>query len=208
MFLNLSSVWIIQRLWFKGSNSCSLTILAVCRVISIEELYGTPHSSFPVHLVFHIKTKEFLPHSPGEIKRREVSWTHEEVRLLFAGPGEIKTREVVLDPPPRRDHEQGGGAGLRKLDFFCFSCSSTAVLRTLSLWLCTAQQLKQQLRSTLVAAQWRDPRHCLNIVCCSGGGPRPPRSFRVGVRGHASKSFSLPHRPVPVPNKPYGFCGR
>jgi len=49
-------------------------------------------------LVFHIRTKEFLPQSPGEIKRREVSWTHEEVRLLFAGPGEIKRREVVLDP--------------------------------------------------------------------------------------------------------------
>ena len=53
--------------------------------------------------------------SPGEIKRREVSWTltkkldfylrvqrgeldsHDE-RLSFAGPGEIKRREVVLDP--------------------------------------------------------------------------------------------------------------
>ena len=34
---------------------------------------------------------------------------------------------------PRRDQEQGGGAaGFRKMDLFCFSCSSTAVLRTLS----------------------------------------------------------------------------
>ena len=33
-------------------------------------------------------------------------------------PGEIKRREVEPDPQPRRDHEQGGGAGLRKLDFF------------------------------------------------------------------------------------------
>ena len=33
--------------------------------------------------------------SPGEMKRREVSWTsHEEVRLPFAGPG--------------RDQEEGG----------------------------------------------------------------------------------------------------
>ena len=29
---------------------------------------------------------------------------------------------------------------------------------------CSAHQLKQQLRSTLVAAHWRGPRHCLNIV--------------------------------------------
>ena len=58
--------------------------------------------------------------------------SHEEVRLSFAGPGEIKRREVVLDPSswPRRDQEQGGGAGLRMLDlFFCFSFSSTAVLQ-------------------------------------------------------------------------------
>ena len=45
-------------------------------------------------------------------------------------PGEIKSREVELDPQPRRDHEQGGGDGPRKLDFFRFS---TAVQRTLSL---------------------------------------------------------------------------
>ena len=30
------------------------------------------------------------------------------------------SRELELDPQPRRDHEQGGGAGLRKLDFFRF----------------------------------------------------------------------------------------
>ena len=30
------------------------------------------------------------------------------------------SREVVLDPQPRRGHEQGGGAGLEKLDFFRF----------------------------------------------------------------------------------------
>ena len=37
----------------------------------------------------------------------------------------------------------------------CPSCSSTAVQRTLSLWLCPAQQLKEQLRSAQVAGQWR-----------------------------------------------------
>ena len=35
-------------------------------------------------------------------------------------PGEIKRREEELDPQSRRVHEQGGGAGLRKLDFFRF----------------------------------------------------------------------------------------
>jgi len=36
--------------------------------------------------------------SPGEIKRREMSWTLTKNLDHFAGPGEIKRREVVLDP--------------------------------------------------------------------------------------------------------------
>ena len=39
-----------------------------------------------------------LAQSPGEIKRREVSWTLTKSWISFAGPGEIKRREVVLDP--------------------------------------------------------------------------------------------------------------
>ena len=35
---------------------------------------------------------------PGEIKRREVSWTLKMKLDASAGPGEIKRREVVLDP--------------------------------------------------------------------------------------------------------------
>ena len=112
--------------------------------------------------------------------------SHEKVRLLFAGPGEIKRREVVLDPQdsPRKITEElweseTGGAILRprvgqiyckkcvcdphlkflsgellgseNLTSFCFSCFSTAVLRTLSLWLCSAQQLKQQLIADVLA---------------------------------------------------------
>ena len=34
--------------------------------------------------------------SPGEIKRREVSWTLTKKIAASAGPGEIKRREVVL----------------------------------------------------------------------------------------------------------------
>ena len=34
---------------------------------------------------------------PGEIKRKEVSWTLMKKLYTFAGPGEIKRREVVLD---------------------------------------------------------------------------------------------------------------
>ena len=52
--------------------------------------------------------------SPEEIKRRKVELDPQVSRE------EIMSREVELDPRPRRDHEKGGGAGLRKLDFFRF----------------------------------------------------------------------------------------
>ena len=45
--------------------------------------------------------------------------------------------------------------GRERWTSFASSCSSTAVQRTLSLWLRPAHQLKQQLRSALVAGQWQ-----------------------------------------------------
>ena len=74
--------------------------------------------------------------SPVEIKRREVSWTltkldsHLRVQARSeegggAGP-QVSPEEIIF-------FKQGGGAGPRKLDFFCFSCYSASVLRTLSL---------------------------------------------------------------------------
>ena len=80
---------------------------------------------------------------PGEIKRsRDLrggrwSWT-----LTFAQ--KIMSREVEL-----------GWASWTSFASSCPSCSSTAVQRTLSLWLCPAQQLKEQLHSAQVAGQWR-----------------------------------------------------
>ena len=58
---------------------------------------------------------------------------------LVVSPEEIMSREVEL--------------GCESWTLFASSCYSTAVQRTLSLRLCPAQQLKQQLRSTLAAAQ-------------------------------------------------------
>ena len=93
-------------------------------------------------------------------------------------PEEIKSREVVLDPQERpgdiksREMELGSESWTT----LCFSCSSTVALRTLSLWLCSTQLLKQQLAKyssclalagspppTQVAWHWRGP-HLLNTV--------------------------------------------
>ena len=43
------------------------------------------------------RTNELLQ-SLGEIKKRDVSWILTKKLDAFAGPGEIKRREVVLDP--------------------------------------------------------------------------------------------------------------
>ena len=62
--------------------------------------------------------------SPGEIKRREVSWTLTKKLDAFASPGEIKRREVVLDleaSPEEiksREVELGLRVGLLSLQLF------------------------------------------------------------------------------------------
>ena len=67
--------------------------------------------------------------------RREVSWTLRKKLIAFAGPGEIKRREVVLDPQvsPKEIESIGRWSWACERDFFCFSCVPTAELRTLSL---------------------------------------------------------------------------
>ena len=91
---------------------------------------------------------------------------------------------MELDPQPRRDHEQGGGAGLRKLDFFRFSLflSSSATDIVLVLETATAQ----------CTSRWAMARGKVFFV-------RDPQS--------SLHSF-VPFPPVPVPNNQPRFCGR
>ena len=85
------------------------------------------------------RTRSGGKQSPGEIKRREVSWTlMKKVRVSFAGLGEIKRREVswTLKKKLVQKRSRAGRwcwARERELDFFCFSCFPTAELRTSSL---------------------------------------------------------------------------
>ena len=64
-----------------------------------------------------------------------MSWTLTKKLHSFAGPGEIKRREVVLDPQvsPEDIKSREVELGSESWDFFCLSCYSTAVLRTFSL---------------------------------------------------------------------------
>ena len=62
--------------------------------------------------------------SPGEIKRRDVSWTVTKKLDASAGPGEIKRREAELYPQvspeeiKSREVELGSRAGLLSLHLF------------------------------------------------------------------------------------------
>ena len=75
--------------------------------------------------------------SPGEIKRREVSWTLTKKLDTFADPGEIKRREVVLDPQvspeeiKSREVELGLKVGLLLPQLFLNSGATDIVFVTL-----------------------------------------------------------------------------
>ena len=65
-----------------------------------------------------------MKQSPGEIKRREVSWTLMKKLDTFAGSCEVKRRQVVLDPQvspeeiKSREVELGLKVGLLMLQLF------------------------------------------------------------------------------------------
>ena len=122
------------------------------------------------------------------LKKKRLDY-HLRLGLSFAGSGEIKRREVVLDPQvcPARSRA-GSGAGLRKLDYpllqFPNSCTTDMVFYDYA----PAQELKQQLAeytSRFALAK----SHCqlcdivvvlVVVHASSGGGPRP---LLVVVRG-------------------------
>ena len=99
--------------------------------------------------------------------------SHEE-----ASPEEIKSREVVLD--------------YRERESLISFASVVSQRRSYGhcLFDCSAQQLGQQLRGAVVAAQCRTDTAV--TFCCSGGGPRQPWfSVLAPVsRFHSSVPFS------------------
>ena len=140
---------------------------------------------------------ETLFAGPGEIKRKEVSWTLMKKSDTFAGPGEIKRREVVLDPQVSPEEIMSREVGLG-----CGSWTSFASVVTQQLCYghcpcdCSAQQLKEQLRSALTATQWGgDTALTLWLFWRRSTASSV---FRVGARGRAF-TLSPPYPPPPTP---------
>ena len=65
----------------------------------------------------HVRRRHKKLQSPNEIKRREKSWTLTKKFDAFAGPGEIKRRDVVPDPQVSPEEIKSRAW---KLDFFRF----------------------------------------------------------------------------------------
>ena len=127
------------------------------------------------------------------------TYTHTHTPLcLSEGPGEI-TREVVLDlqVSPEEIMSREVDLGCESWTLFASSCCSTSMQRTLSWWLCPAQQLKQQFGSTLVAAQWRGDT-ALTLLLFRRRSTASS-VFRVGARDRAFPLSPLPPPPRPSP---------
>ena len=74
---------------------------------------------------------------------------------------------------------------------FASVVSPTMELWTLSLWLCSAQQLEQRLRGAVVAAQCRTDTALTSW--CSGGSPWQPQFFRLAPVSRFHSSVLLFH---------------
>ena len=109
---------------------------------------------------------------------------------------------MELDPQPRRDHEQGGGDGLRKLDFFRFrlllNSSATDIIFVTAVETAIAQ----------CTSRWAMARgHHLNTSIVLAAVHGLSGLFRA-VFAVEPSLFRPPPSPVPVPNKHPRFCGR
>ena len=168
--------------------------------------------------------------SRGEIKRREMRWTRTKKLLSFAGPGETKRREVVLDPQvspeeikrrevvldpqvspeeiKRREvvlDPQVSPEEIKRREVELGSESWASFASVLTRQQCyghcpcdrSAQQLKQQLRSTLVATQWRGDTALTFWLFWRWS--TASSVFRVGARG---RTVTLSPPPPPTPLRP------
>ena len=139
--------------------------------------------------------------SRGEIKRREMRWTLSKKLLSFAGPGETKRKEVVLDPQVSPEEIKSREVELGSESWASFA---SVVTRQQCYGHCpcdrSAQQLKQQLYSTLVATQWRGDTALTFWLFWRWS--TASSVFRVGARG---RTVTLSPPPPPLKAKMFTY---
>ena len=116
---------------------------------------------------------------------------------LQVSPEEIMSREMEL-----------GWESWTSFASSCPSCSSTAVQRTLSLWLCPSTAAETAIaRCTSLWALASGHRLNTSIVLAAVHGLSGLFGAISAVEPSLFRPPPRPH-PVPVPNKPSRFCGR
>ena len=137
-----------------------------------------------------------------------MSWILTKKLDAFAGPGEIKRREVVLDPQVSPEEiksrvvELGMRVRLLLLQVFPNGRATDIVFVTV---LHSSCQLGQQLRGG--GGRWQCRTDTALTFCCSGGGPWQPWSSGLAPVSKFHSSFRF-FPLVPVPNRPTRLRGR
>ena len=98
----------------------------------VDQAYFAPHgfnyNISKTSLLYRLSLICFWHLRTSSKNRTNDAKSHTVCVSHYRVPGEIKRKEVpLLDPQLRRDHEQGGGAGLESWTSFASGCSSTAV---------------------------------------------------------------------------------
>ena len=117
--------------------------------------------------------------------------------------GNVSVASVSHSRGSRRDQEEGGGAGLRKLDFFRFGLflnSSATGIVLVTLPSTAVETAIAQYTSRCAMASGHRLNTSIVLTALHG-------LFRAVSA--VEPSFFRPHpTPVPVPNNPSRFCGR
>ena len=166
----------------------------------------SPGQTWPVHYrswsAFRLQD---LSRTRSESRRdQEESWTLAKTLDAFAGPGETKRREVVLDPQvsPEEIKSREVELGL-KFRLFCISrCFPTAELRTLSLWpfRTAVGTVTAWYTSCCAMAKRTMPQHFVVLAAVHGILGLPGWRLRLSLHSFVPLA--------PVPNKHSRSCGR
>ena len=110
---------------------------------------------------------------------------------------------------PRRDHEKGGGAGLSKLDVFCFELSKLFVNSgATDIVLVTLSSTAVERAIAQCTSRWAMARgHRLNTSIVLAAVHGLSGLFRA-VSAVEPFTLSPPSHSVPIPNGPTRLCGR
>ena len=193
------SIWdsncVVRKLLRNAGGHCLNTVLfwrrstaaLVFGLAPVSSLY----SSFPLSPLVPV------PNRPTNRGGEESEGTHTHTHT------HTRTHTCASLLGSRWDQEQGGGAGLRKLDFFRFRLLLNSGATDIVLVTAQARQLKQQLRSALVAGQWRGDT-ALTLPLFWRRSTVSPVFFGRHLRS-SLHSFFPP--PPPPPQHPR-FCGR